>query len=112
MPLYEKKVTALIGPSGCGKSTYLRCFNRMRLYPQGYDGDCCTGQHQSLHANVDPIEVRMCISMVFQKPNFPKSIYENVAYGLRGGWTRPRSSTRRWSRPCAAQRCGTRSSTA
>jgi phosphate transport system ATP-binding protein len=88
MPIYENKVTALIGPSGCGKSTYLRCFNRMHdLYPgHKYDG----GIHllpddiDLLHPSVDPIEVRMRISMVFQKPNpFPKSIFENVAYGLR-----------------------------
>jgi phosphate transport system ATP-binding protein len=88
MPLYEKKVTALIGPSGCGKSTYLRCFNRMHdLYPGNrYDGEILLNPDHTnlLHPAVDPIEVRMRISMVFQKPNpFPKSIYENVAYGLR-----------------------------
>lgn len=88
MPVYENRVTALIGPSGCGKSTYLRCFNRMHdLYP----GSRYAGKIQ-LHPDevdlldqaVDPIEVRMRISMVFQKPNpFPKSIFENVVYGLR-----------------------------
>ena len=88
MPLYEKKVTALIGPSGCGKSTYLRCFNRMHdLYPGNrYDGQIMLYPDNTnvLSPDVDPIEVRMRISMVFQKPNpFPKSIYENVAYGLR-----------------------------
>jgi phosphate transport system ATP-binding protein len=88
MPLYEKKVTALIGPSGCGKSTYLRCFNRMHdLYPGNrYQGEIRLYPDNTnlLHAHVDPIEVRMRISMVFQKPNpFPKSIFENVAYGLR-----------------------------
>jgi phosphate transport system ATP-binding protein len=88
MPLYEKKVTALIGPSGCGKSTYLRCFNRMHdLYPGNrYVGEIRLQPDNTnlLHPQVDPIEVRMRISMVFQKPNpFPKSIYENVAYGLR-----------------------------
>jgi phosphate transport system ATP-binding protein len=88
MPLYEKKVTALIGPSGCGKSTYLRCYNRMHdLYPGNrYEGEIKLFPDDTnlLHAQVDPIEVRMRISMVFQKPNpFPKSIYENVAYGLR-----------------------------
>ena len=88
MPLYEKKVTALIGPSGCGKSTYLRCFNRMHdLYPGNrYDGQIMLYPDNTnvLNPDVDPIEVRMRISMVFQKPNpFPKSIYENVAYGLR-----------------------------
>jgi phosphate transport system ATP-binding protein len=88
MPVYANKVTALIGPSGCGKSTYLRCFNRMHdLYP----GNRYTGEinlHPDginvLHSSVDPIEVRMRISMVFQKPNpFPKSIFDNVAYGLK-----------------------------
>jgi phosphate transport system ATP-binding protein len=88
MPIYENKVTALIGPSGCGKSTYLRCFNRMHdLYPgTRYDGSIVLHPDEVdvLHKSVDPIEVRMRISMVFQKPNpFPKSIYENVAYGLR-----------------------------
>ena len=88
MPVFEHKVTALIGPSGCGKSTYLRCFNRMHdLYPgHKYDGSIHLHPDQVdvLDRHVDPIEVRMRISMVFQKPNpFPKSIYENVAYGLR-----------------------------
>ena len=88
MPIYEKKVTALIGPSGCGKSTYLRCFNRMHdLYPGNrYEGQILLHPDNTnlLNPQVDPIEVRMRISMVFQKPNpFPKSIYENVAYGLR-----------------------------
>lgn len=88
MPLYENKITALIGPSGCGKSTFLRCFNRMHdLYPGNkYDGQIVMHPDNTnvLATGVDPIEVRMRISMVFQKPNpFPKSIYENVAYGLR-----------------------------
>jgi len=88
MPVYEKKVTSLIGPSGCGKSTYLRCFNRMHdLYPGNrYEGaiEFHPDRTDLLSKAVDPIEVRMRISMVFQKPNpFPKSIYENVAYGLR-----------------------------
>ena len=88
MPIYENKVTALIGPSGCGKSTFLRCFNRMHdLYPgHRYGGsiELLPDQIDLLHHHVDPIEVRMRLSMVFQKPNpFPKSIFENVAYGLR-----------------------------
>ncbi len=88
MPVYENKVTALIGPSGCGKSTYLRCFNRMHdLYPgHRYDGSIHLHPDEVdiLDASVDPIEVRMRVSMVFQKPNpFPKSIFENVAYGLK-----------------------------
>ncbi len=88
MALHEKQVTALIGPSGCGKSTFLRCFNRMHdLYPGNrYDGKIVFHPDglNLLGKDVDPIEVRMRISMVFQKPNpFPKSIFENVAYGLR-----------------------------
>ena len=88
MPVYDKRVTALIGPSGCGKSTFLRSFNRMHdLYPGNrYEGEIriYPDDVNVLAASVDPIEVRMRISMVFQKPNpFPKSIYENVAYGLR-----------------------------
>ncbi|BAL25369.1 phosphate ABC transporter ATP-binding protein PstB [Azoarcus sp. KH32C] len=88
LPVFEKRVTALIGPSGCGKSTLLRSFNRMHdLYPGNrYEGVIRLHPDNTnlLDAAVDPIEVRMRIGMVFQKPNpFPKSIYENVAYGLR-----------------------------
>ena len=88
MPIHDKKVTALIGPSGCGKSTYLRSFNRMHdLYPGNrYEGEIrfFPDNTNLLSADVDPIEVRMRVGMVFQKPNpFPKSIFENVAYGLR-----------------------------
>ncbi len=88
LPVADKQITALIGPSGCGKSTFLRCFNRMHdLYAGNrYEGEI--GLHPDgvniLNPKIDPIEVRMRIGMVFQKPNpFPKSIYENVAYGLR-----------------------------
>jgi len=86
--VHERQVTALIGPSGCGKSTFLRCFNRMHdLYPGNrYEGEIriYPDDMNLLEASVDPIEVRMRLSMVFQKPNpFPKSIFENVAYGLR-----------------------------
>jgi len=88
MEIREKQVTALIGPSGCGKSTFLRCFNRMHDLTPGsrYEGRIMLlPEDMNLVApEVDPIEVRMRIGMVFQKPNpFPKSIYENVAYGLR-----------------------------
>jgi len=84
----DKQVTALIGPSGCGKSTLLRCFNRMHdLYPGSrYQGEIrlFPDDVNLLAPEVDPIETRMRIGMVFQKPNpFPKSIFENVAYGLR-----------------------------
>ena len=96
LPLYENHVTALIGPSGCGKSTLLRCFNRMHdLYPGNrYDGAIMLYPDNTniLGREVDPIEVRMRISMVFQKPNpFPKTIFENVAYGLRVRGARSRS---------------------
>ncbi len=81
-----RRITAIIGPSGCGKSTFLRCFNRMNeLIP----GTRVAGQvlfaEQDLYApNVDPVEVRQRIGMVFQKPNpFPQSIFDNVAYGPR-----------------------------
>jgi phosphate transport system ATP-binding protein len=88
LPIHEHAVTALIGPSGCGKSTFLRCFNRMhdlyagsryggtlRLYPDGVD---------IVGPDIDPIEMRMRIGMVFQKPNpFPKAVFDNVAFGLR-----------------------------
>jgi phosphate transport system ATP-binding protein len=88
LAVHEHRVTALIGPSGCGKSTFLRCFNRMHdLYPGNrYEGEIRLYPDNTnlLAAGVDPIEVRMRLSMVFQKPNpFPKSIFENVAYGLR-----------------------------
>ena len=88
LPVVANRVTALIGPSGCGKSTYLRCFNRMHdLYPdKKYQGEIKLFPDgvNLIGPEVDPIEIRMRISMVFQKPNpFPKSIYENVAYGLR-----------------------------
>lgn len=84
----EKRVTALIGPSGCGKTTFLRCFNRMHDLTPGtrYEGRIMLfpDSLDLVARSVDPIEVRMRIGMVFQKPNpFPKSIFENVAYGLR-----------------------------
>jgi phosphate transport system ATP-binding protein len=88
MPIYQNKVTALIGPSGCGKTTLLRCFNRMHdLYNEvKYNGEIklYPDNINILSKDIDPIEVRMKIGMVFQKPNpFPKSIYENISYGLK-----------------------------
>lgn len=88
LPVADRQVTALIGPSGCGKSTFLRCFNRMHDLYDGsrYEGEIVLQPDgvNILDRAVDPIEVRMRIGMVFQKPNpFPKSIFENVAYGLR-----------------------------
>ncbi len=84
----ENQVTALIGPSGCGKSTFLRCFNRMHdLQPDTRYAGSITLHPENVNLvgrQVDPIEVRMRIGMVFQKPNpFPKTVFENVAYGLR-----------------------------
>ncbi len=84
--IHEKTVTAFIGPSGCGKSTFIRCFNRMNdLIPGATVEGTVTYHGKDLYArNVDPVEVRRRIGMVFQKPNpFPKSIYDNVAFGPR-----------------------------
>jgi len=88
LPIPERTVTALIGPSGCGKSTLLRCFNRMHdLYPGNrYEGEIILQPSgvNILSPQVDPMEMRLRTGMAFQKPNpFPKSIFENVAYGLR-----------------------------
>ncbi|MFO0876015.1 MAG: phosphate ABC transporter ATP-binding protein PstB [Gemmataceae bacterium] len=84
----DRAVTAIIGPSGCGKSTLLRCFNRMHdLYAGNrYEGELLLypSQRNIIDPATDPVEMRMRIGMVFQKPNpFPKSIFENVAFGLR-----------------------------
>jgi phosphate transport system ATP-binding protein len=82
----RNRITALIGPSGCGKSTVLRCFNRMNdLIPEArVEGGVLYHGKNIYDANVDPVEVRRKIGMVFQKPNpFPKSVYENVAWGAR-----------------------------
>lgn len=97
IPIYKNRITALIGPSGCGKTTFLRCFNRMHdLYPNNqYQGEIWVypDNQNILDKDIDPIEVRMRIGMVFQKPNpFPKSIYENVAYGLRVRGVRRRTA--------------------
>ncbi len=86
LPIADKKITALIGPSGCGKSTLLRSFNRMHdLYPGNkYQGEILLHPGANNLINMDPGLVRLTVGMVFQKPNpFPKSIYENVAAGLR-----------------------------
>lgn len=82
----EKKVTAFIGPSGCGKSTLLRCFNRMNDLVDScrIEGEILMDGANIYAKSVDVSELRRQVGMVFQKPNpFPKSIYENVAYGLR-----------------------------
>ena len=82
----EKKVTAFIGPSGCGKSTLLRCFNRMNdlIDTVRTNGEIRINGEDIVNKSVNVSELRRKVGMVFQKPNpFPKSIYENVAYGLR-----------------------------
>lgn len=82
----QKRVTAFIGPSGCGKSTLLRCFNRMNDLVDGVQikGEICLDDENIYHPTVNVADLRRRVGMVFQKPNpFPKSIYENVAYGLR-----------------------------
>ncbi|CAI8298056.1 MAG: Phosphate import ATP-binding protein PstB [Opitutia bacterium UBA7350] len=83
----EKEVTALIGPSGCGKSTFLRCFNRMNDLIDNTripGGTIKISDVDIYHKDIDVIELRKHVGMVFQKSNpFPKSIYENIAYGLR-----------------------------
>ena len=82
----DREITAIIGPSGCGKSTYLRCFNRMNELISGtkIKGEVIFRGVNVYGRSVDPVEIRRQIGMVFQKPNpFPKSIYDNVAYGPR-----------------------------
>jgi len=84
--VYKNFVTAFIGPSGCGKSTFIRCFNRMNdLIPTAVVEGSVRYHGEDLYGpRVDPVEVRKRIGMVFQKPNpFPKSIYDNVAFGPR-----------------------------
>ncbi|HEU4942965.1 MAG TPA: phosphate ABC transporter ATP-binding protein PstB [Gaiellaceae bacterium] len=86
LEIYRNFVTAFIGPSGCGKSTFIRCFNRMNdLIPGAVVEGTILYHGEDLYGGpVDPVEVRKRIGMVFQKPNpFPKSIYDNVAFGPR-----------------------------
>jgi phosphate transport system ATP-binding protein len=86
LDVHKNAVTAFIGPSGCGKSTLIRCFDRMNdLVPNAKVGGDILYHGKDLYASdVDPVEVRRRIGMVFQKPNpFPKSIYDNIAFGPR-----------------------------
>src|SRR6056297_1364294 len=86
LDIVENSITAFIGPSGCGKSTFLRLFNRMNDYIDGFsmNGDILMDGDDIYDPSVKVEELRKTVGMVFQKPNpFPKSIYENVAYGLR-----------------------------
>ena len=84
--IQDKTVTAFIGPSGCGKSTFLRCLNRMNdtIGICRVEGEILLDGQNIYHPDVDPVQLRAKVGMVFQKPNpFPKSIYDNVAYGPR-----------------------------
>jgi phosphate transport system ATP-binding protein len=94
MDIAEKHVTALIGPSGCGKSTFLRSLNRMNDLILGcrVEGDVRLDGQAIYGPGVDPVDVRRRVGMVFQKSNpFPKTIFDNVAYGLRIGGLRDRA---------------------
>ena len=82
----KNQITAFIGPSGCGKSTILRCFNRLNDLIEGFHltGKITYHGHNLYDSDIDPVEVRKRIGMVFQRPNpFPKTIYDNVVYGAR-----------------------------
>jgi len=85
LPIYKNRITALIGPSGCGKSTVLRGINLLELTPGArVEGQIIYCGRNLYDGEVDPVELRRRIGMVFQKPNpFPKSIFDNVAYGPR-----------------------------
>jgi len=86
LEIYQNCVTAFIGPSGCGKSTFIRCFNHLNALIPGarIQGKILYHEQDLYGPGVDPVEVRKRIGMVFQKPNpFPKSIYDNVAFGPR-----------------------------
>src|SRR5688500_8211192 len=86
LEVYRNFVTAFIGPSGCGKSTFIRCFNHLNALIPGarIQGKILYHEQDLYGPHVDPVEVRKRIGMVFQKPNpFPKSIYDNVAFGPR-----------------------------
>ncbi|HIP17215.1 MAG TPA: phosphate ABC transporter ATP-binding protein [Methanothermococcus okinawensis] len=86
IPIYEKKITALIGPSGCGKSSFIRCLNRMNdLVPNSRIEGIITLDGKNIYdKDVDVVDLRKRVGMVFQKPNpFPMSIYDNVAFGPR-----------------------------
>jgi phosphate transport system ATP-binding protein len=84
LPIFRNEITALIGPSGCGKTTFLRCLNRMNdlIESARVEGTLLYHGVDLYHSDVDPVEVRRRIGMVFQKPNpFPKSIYDNISFG-------------------------------
>lgn len=91
MDIYNNNITAFIGPSGCGKSTFLRTLNRMNDFIEDtkVEGNVTFDGQDIYSKNVDPVELRRRIGMVFQRPNpFPKTIYENIVYGLRNNGVR------------------------
>ncbi len=97
--LPQKQVTALIGPSGCGKSTLLRTFNRMNEFIEGLsiEGEVLYHGRNLFGREIDPVEVRRKIGMVFQKPNpFPKSVYQNIAWGPSINGLAPRQNRKQW----------------
>lgn len=98
MDIFENQVSALIGPSGCGKSTFIRLFNRMNeLIPHtSHNGEILLDGKDIFGQGVDVVDIRRRVGMVFQKPNpFPKSIFDNLAYGLRINGIRDRQELRR-----------------
>ena len=109
--LHENQVSAFIGPSGCGKSTFLRTLNRMNDIIPGtrVEGDMRIDDHNVYRRRTDVVDLRRRVGMVFQKSNpFPKSIFENVAYGIRiNGMARDRSDLTTASRKAfSTPRCG------
>ena len=113
LQIHQHEITAFIGPSGCGKSTVLRCFDRMNDLIEGCRVEGTLRYHgiDLYDPKIDPVEVRKRIGMVFQKPNpFPKSIYDNIAFGPSSPGSRATWTTSS-SRPCDGPRCGTRSRT-
>ncbi len=114
MEVASNAITAFIGPSGCGKSTLIRCLNRMNdLIPSAsVDGQVLYHGEDIYADQIDPVEVRKRIGMVFQKPNpFPKSIYDNIAFGPRILGDQGRHGRDGRERAPRARRCGTRSRT-
>jgi len=94
LDIYENQVTAIIGPSGCGKSTFIRLLNRMNelVTHSTVTGSIYFNGMNIFEASVDPVDIRKRIGMVFQKPNpFPKSIFENISYGLKVNGIKDRS---------------------
>ena len=108
LQILTNRITALIGPSGCGKSTFLRTLNRMyETVPHTRaEGEILLDNEDLL--TMDPVALRRRVGMVFQRPNpFPKSIFDNIAYGLRVNGTQGGAALRkRWRRACGVRRCG------